>query len=118
MVLRQEVRIQISSLIMRKKNVASVAGTGKLCHVFNHCLPHMQEIVSRHNKIVDRICKAVGNRWNIWKKNEVVGREGLKPDIILTNGSEAMIIDVTSPFENGPEQASEPVPTNTPSITA
>lgn len=76
----------------------------------------MQEIISRHNMIVDRICKAAGNRWNVWKKNQTIGRDGLKPVIVLKNGSDAMIVDVICRFENGPEAFEEPATRSTENI--
>lgn len=56
----------------------------------------------RHNKIVDRICRAAGNRWHVYKRDQPIERERLRPDIILTKGRQAIVINVACPFENGP----------------
>lgn len=70
-----------------------------LSHVLNHCSPNFQKITRRHNKIVDRIKRATGNLWTVYKENQPIGREGLKPDLILTKRRTAIIVDVTCPYE-------------------
>lgn len=73
-----------------------------VCHEIYYYLYHMLDRTKQHNKIVEWICKAAGDRWSIYKQTEPIGRDRLKPDIILIKGTEAVIIDVTCPFENGP----------------
>lgn len=72
-----------------------------LAHVINHCTEHMPKITARHNRIVDRITDAASGRWTIWKQNQPLGRKALRPDLVITKDKEAIIIDVTCPFEGG-----------------
>ncbi|XP_064462368.1 uncharacterized protein LOC135372839 [Ornithodoros turicata] len=74
-----------------------------LPHVMNHCMLHSRAMTKRHNRVVDRLKKAALARFTIIKENQDIGGLGLRPDLILARGEEAIILDVTCPFENQPE---------------
>lgn len=69
-------------------------------HVLSLCKPNMGRRTTRHNAIVERIIKAKKRDWRIVSTNQVVGDEGLRPDIVLEKGDEAIILDITVPYEN------------------
>ena len=70
-------------------------------------------MTERHNEIVKRLKdSAVFLNWRVLSENQQVpGSEiNSRPDLVITKGDEAIIIDVTCPFENGEnafEQARE-----------
>ncbi|XP_069176423.1 uncharacterized protein [Procambarus clarkii] len=81
-----------------------------LPHVINHCLRLSNAMIQRHNALVDRILKASeGRHWKIISTNrQVPGTNNvLRPDIVLEKNGEVMLIDVTCPFENGPDAFAE-----------
>ena len=71
-----------------------------LPHVLCHCRPEMTLIRDRHNKIVERIVKAV--RFGEITTDRAVRESGLRlrPDIIVKDQRNVLIIDVTCPFDN------------------
>lgn len=71
-----------------------------LPHVVCHCRPQMTQIRDRHNKIVDRITNAV--RFGEIRTDRAVKESGLRlrPDIVVKEENEVLIVDVTCPFDN------------------
>ncbi|XP_064462358.1 uncharacterized protein LOC135372828 [Ornithodoros turicata] len=74
-----------------------------LPHVSNHCMRYSPEYTKRHNTIVERVKKAAQNRYSIISENRVVGNTGLRPDLVVSRGEEAIIYDVTIVFDNLPD---------------
>lgn len=75
-----------------------------LPHVLDHCRHALkQKITDRHDKVVQRIKKAASGKWNVLKEDQPFGKNRKRrPDLILTNGNdEALVIDITIPFDNG-----------------
>ncbi|KAL1486368.1 hypothetical protein MTO96_047001 [Rhipicephalus appendiculatus] len=58
---------------------------------------------ARHNAVVARLRKAAARDFTIAFENRPVGDTGLRPDLVLVRGEEAIILDVACPFENTPE---------------
>ncbi|XP_075723815.1 uncharacterized protein LOC142765897 [Rhipicephalus microplus] len=58
---------------------------------------------ARHNAIVDCVQTAASREFTVAFENQAVGDTGLRPDIVLVRGEEAIVIDVTCPFENTPD---------------
>nr|XP_037275921.1 uncharacterized protein LOC119168631 [Rhipicephalus microplus] len=58
---------------------------------------------ARHNAIVDRVRPAASHEFIVAFENQAVGDTGLRPDLILVRGEEAIVIDVTCLFENTPD---------------
>ncbi|XP_064462359.1 uncharacterized protein LOC135372830 [Ornithodoros turicata] len=71
-----------------------------LAHVICHCMRQSTAMTGRHNGVVERIKKAASGRFSIMFENQPVGGTGLRPDLILQEGEEAIIVDVCCPFEN------------------
>ncbi|KAG8173755.1 hypothetical protein JTE90_023245 [Oedothorax gibbosus] len=70
-------------------------------HVLSLCKPNMGRRTARHNAIVERIHHAKRRDWQVYSKNQVLGNDRLRPDLVLTKGSqEALILDITVPYEN------------------
>ncbi|KAL1466220.1 hypothetical protein MTO96_042880 [Rhipicephalus appendiculatus] len=74
-----------------------------LPHVVCHCLPRSALYQARHNAIVARLRTAASRDFTVAHDNQVVGDTGLRPDLVLVRGEEAIVLDVTCPFENTPE---------------
>jgi len=72
-------------------------------HVLSLCKPNMTRRTIRHNAIVDRVIHAKRHDWDVIALNQSIGDEGLRPDIILKKGDEALILDITIPYENRPQ---------------
>lgn len=75
-----------------------------IAHVLNSCDRFLAtKITDRHDKIVKRLKKASSEKWDVLKENQPYGtNRRLRPDLILVNKeSEALVIDVTMPFEAG-----------------
>lgn len=75
-----------------------------LPHVFDHCKHALkQKITDRHDKVVQKIKQAASGKWNVLKEEQPVGKnKKRRANLILTNGKEeALIFDVTIPFDNG-----------------
>ena len=61
----------------------------------------MSMIRDRHNSIVECLSKAV-RFGNVRTDQQVIGvQDECRPDIVIRDGQEVTIIDVTCPFENG-----------------
>ena len=60
-------------------------------------------IKKRHNLIVQQIKRAAIPRFTVAAEDQECGIPGLRPDLMITKGDTAYIIDVTMPFENRPE---------------
>ena len=75
-----------------------------LPHVLNHCMPSMVPITRRHNLVQNRIVSAV-RHGQVFVDQHIPGdpnpRE--RPDITVIEGDKVTIIDVTCPFDNGPD---------------
>ncbi|XP_046856078.1 uncharacterized protein LOC124449173 [Xenia sp. Carnegie-2017] len=71
-----------------------------LPHVICHCRPHMVQIRSRHNAIVDRLTNAV--RFGTVTTYRTIANSdlNLRPDIVIEEDNTGIIIDVTCPFDN------------------
>ena len=74
-----------------------------LPHVINHCMRYSTAMKNRHNLIVDQIKKAAIPRFTVVAENQECGVPGLRPDLVISKGDSAFIVDVTMPFENRPE---------------
>ncbi|CAB4016366.1 Hypothetical predicted protein [Paramuricea clavata] len=72
-----------------------------LPHIICHCNTHLVQIHERHNTVVERLKKAV--RYGCVRVNQQVPGvdDECCPDILIDEGCEVTIIDVTCPFENG-----------------
>ncbi|XP_064462296.1 uncharacterized protein LOC135372753 [Ornithodoros turicata] len=71
-----------------------------LPHVLCHCMEKSAAYTERHNKIVERVKSAAQMRYSIISENRPVGDTNLRPDLVLSRGEEAIIVDVTIPFDN------------------
>ncbi|KAG8240308.1 hypothetical protein J437_LFUL018723 [Ladona fulva] len=75
-----------------------------LSHVLNNCLLHAKMRTELHDKIISLVADILPREWTI-RLNRTISGTGscLRPDIYLEDGNETVIVDVTVPFENGPE---------------
>ena len=74
-----------------------------LPHILCHCPTNMLKIRERHNLIVDRLVKAI-RFGNVRLDQQVVGmNDACRPDIVIEDGDDVTVIDVTVPFENDVE---------------
>jgi len=71
-----------------------------LAHVIDHCMRYTALYMARHNAIVARIKKTASTRFEVLSENQVLGHQGLRPDIVLKKGPNIYIVDVTVPFDN------------------
>ncbi|GFR01202.1 retrovirus-related Pol polyprotein from type-1 retrotransposable element R2 [Trichonephila clavata] len=71
-----------------------------LPHVINHCPAYSAAWQMRHNSVLSRIQKAVAFKGTVLHSNQVVGSNGLRPDLVALIDNKIYIIDVTIPFEN------------------
>ncbi|XP_037521390.1 uncharacterized protein LOC119398632 [Rhipicephalus sanguineus] len=55
---------------------------------------------ARHNAVVARIRTAASRTISIAFENRPVGDTGLRPDLVLVRGEEAIVLNVACPFEN------------------
>ena len=71
-----------------------------LPHVICHCRPHMPQIRDRHNSIVSRLTNAI--RFGKITTDRTVAESNLRlrPDVVVEEGNQVLIIDVTCPFDN------------------
>lgn len=74
-----------------------------LPHVLCHCMTHSAMSQARHNAVVSRLRTAAARDYTVAYENRPVGDTGLRPDLVLVRGEEALVIDVACPFENTPE---------------
>jgi len=56
--------------------------------------------LARHNAIVARIKKAASMKFKFLFENQVLGDQGLRPDLVLMKGFNIFVVDVTVPFDN------------------
>lgn len=80
-----------------------------LPHVLNSCKRHLrEEITERHDRVVQRLIRAAtsNGRWVVLTENQEYGASTSRPDLILINNStsEALVLDVAMPFEDGLEK--------------
>nr|XP_037275947.1 uncharacterized protein LOC119168656 [Rhipicephalus microplus] len=59
-----------------------------------------QRCRARHNAVVSRLRTAAARDYTVAFENRPVGDTGLRPDLVLVRGEEALLIDVACPFEN------------------
>ncbi|XP_064462295.1 uncharacterized protein LOC135372751 [Ornithodoros turicata] len=71
-----------------------------LPHVLNNCMRNSAAYTQRHNDIVSRIKSAAEKKFSVKWENQAVGSTHLRPDLVLTQGETAIIVDVAIPFEN------------------
>lgn len=83
--------------------------TETLPHVLCHCHKNMTAITSRHNRVVNRLTNAVQSGTVSTDKTVQDSHSSVRPDIVIVDGSKAIIIDVCCPFENGAEALDEAV---------
>lgn len=57
----------------------------------------------RHNAMVGRNKKATSDRWNVESEDQAVGGTRFSPDLVLKKDKDIIFIDMTIPFENGPD---------------
>lgn len=74
--------------------------TESLAHVVDHCMRYTSLYMARHNAIVARIKVASALRFDLLSENQVIGTQGLRPDLVLRRGNKIFIVDVTIPFDN------------------
>lgn len=74
--------------------------TETLPHVLCHCKPNMVNITRRHTKILDRISNAI--RFGTVSIDQTVEGSNslLRPDIVIVDNNNVIIIDVCCPFDN------------------
>ena len=71
-----------------------------LPHILCHCPTNMVKIRDRHNLIVDRLVKAI-RFGDVRLDQQVVGmNDACRPDVVIEDGDDVTVIDVTVPFEN------------------
>ena len=71
-----------------------------LPHILCHCPTNMVKIRERHDLIVNRLAKSI-RYGNVRLDQQVVGlNDSCRPDILIENGNEITVIDITVPFEN------------------
>lgn len=74
-------------------------------HVLNHCLPNMQLITKRHNRVLDRLEAALPPKVDVRRECTVHGSGvSLKPDLVILNEEKkrVAIIDVAVCYEGNP----------------
>ncbi|KAL1422010.1 hypothetical protein MTO96_022542 [Rhipicephalus appendiculatus] len=65
-------------------------GEETLPHVLCHCMRQSRAMTERHNAIVARVKKAALGRFTVIGENTQVGLPGLRPDLVLARGEEAL----------------------------
>jgi hypothetical protein len=63
----------------------------------------MQAKTARYDEVVARLKRASERKFRVLVENRPVNNLAPRPDLVLTKGNEALIIDVTVPYENRPE---------------
>ncbi|XP_064462370.1 uncharacterized protein LOC135372841 [Ornithodoros turicata] len=74
-----------------------------LPHVANHCMRYSALYTARHNKIVRWIRQAAEARYTVFSENQAIGDTGLRPDLVVARGEEAIVYDATVVFDNRQE---------------
>jgi hypothetical protein len=72
-------------------------------HVLGHCMWQSRAITARHDEVVARVKKAGLRKFRVLAENRPIDNTGLRPDLVLCSRDEALVIDVTVPYENRPE---------------
>ncbi|KAL1479132.1 hypothetical protein MTO96_052112 [Rhipicephalus appendiculatus] len=75
-------------------------GEETLAHALCRCMRQSRATTERHNAIVARLKAAALGLYTIIGENQQVGVPGLRPDLVLARGDEALILDVCCPFDN------------------
>ena len=78
-----------------------------LPHILNHCAPSMTKIRERHNSVVNRLSQAVRSGLVRIDKQVPGIADECRPDIVIENDDDVIVIDVTCPFENGEKALAE-----------
>jgi hypothetical protein len=60
-------------------------------------------MTARHNEVVALLKRASERKFRVLAENRPIDNSALRPDLVLTKGNKALIIDVTVPYENRPE---------------
>ena len=67
----------------------------------------LQAITTRHNLVLGRLSAALPVRargsLSLGREMRSVTGQALKPDLVINNGTDAVIVDVTCPFDGGPD---------------
>ncbi|KAF0745868.1 Retrovirus-related Pol polyprotein from type-2 retrotransposable element R2DM [Aphis craccivora] len=56
--------------------------------------------MARYNAIVAKVKKAMSSKFEVPSENQVLGNQGLRPDLVLKKSPIIYIVDVTMPFNN------------------
>ena len=74
-------------------------------HVLNACTPHVGQMRTRHNAILERVRKAIpSSSGTLLIDQKVPGSNcQLRPDIVLLDNKKVLIADLTIPYESGPD---------------
>ena len=80
-----------------------------LPHVLSHCATNMPAITERHNKVVDRLTNAARSGTITTDQTVQDSNSPVRPDIVIIDHDQVLIIDVCCPFENGEEALDEAV---------
>lgn len=72
-------------------------------HVLNHCMPLFRMVTARHNNIVQRLVDALPrSTQRVLLDKQPVAEIRRRPDLtVWTDKHEAVLVDVTCPFESG-----------------
>lgn len=71
-------------------------------HVLHNCLPHMPAFTNRHNAVLKRVLDAIrSSSWNIHSVDAPLPPSNYRPDVVVSKGQTAIIIDVTVVHERG-----------------
>lgn len=74
-----------------------------VCHVMAHCRPMLSAIAMRHHTVLGRLVAALSPAasasLSLGCVVPALSGQTLKPDLVLDDGSEAVLVDVTCPFE-------------------
>ncbi|KAG8180531.1 hypothetical protein JTE90_018151 [Oedothorax gibbosus] len=74
--------------------------TENLHHVVSTCRPLLHLRTKRHDAVLDRLIKARRRGFRVMGRNQDVDGSSLRPDLVLTQGDTAILIDVAVPYEN------------------
>ena len=82
-----------------------------LAHVLNHCHYHLGMIRTRHNRILERLIKAIppslGHKFKEQPVPETVGDNRPDLTIISEDGASCTMVEVSMPFEGSPQALAE-----------
>ncbi|KAG8184378.1 hypothetical protein JTE90_006781 [Oedothorax gibbosus] len=71
-----------------------------LHHVVSSCRPLLHLRTKRHDAVLERLVRARRRGLRVMGRNQDVDGSGLRPDLVLTQGDTAILIDVAVPYEN------------------